>query len=528
MAKPADPAAAMAIREAQQPSLDTMLQALDQRGLAARPETLNDLGTFLAGRGRGDDAVACYHRALVLRPDYALALNNLGLALRGLRRVDEAVAAHRRAVAIDPGYADGHDGLAAALARAGQADAAIDHYRHALSLAPDHVEALVNLGNLWRDAGRVDDALALQRRAAALRPRDTEVLNNLGITLRERNEVAEAIDCFRRAVTAQPSHVGAHVNLGMALLAAGDFAAGCAEYEWRRRWERRAEGRAAPLWDGRPLGPRTLLLWSEQGLGDTIQFIRYAKLLRRRAGRILLACPPPLARLMRSARGLDAVIPIGDALPPVDAYLPLLSAMHRLGASLGTIPTEVPYLAAEPGRVAALAPVLAGERPRVGLVWSGNPDHPNDRRRSIPLRLLRPLLEFRGPRFVSLQTGPRAADLADAAMAGRILDLGPHLLDFADTAAALTRLDLVIAVDTAVAHLAGALGRPCWLLLPFSADWRWLMEREDSPWYPSLRLFRQPRPGAWEPVVAAVARELAPWAGEELKVRGTAAAQEAG
>jgi tetratricopeptide (TPR) repeat protein len=476
-----------------------------------RPEALNDQGVRLAALGRADEAIACYRQALALRPDYPLALNNLGLALREHRRLDEALAAHRRAVALEPGYADGHNGLAAALAAAGQPRAAIDHYRRALALDSSHVDALANLGRLLCHAGRLDEALALQHRATALRPGDAEIWNNLGITLQERNEGPAASECFRQALALSPDHAGAHVNLGMALLAAGRLAEGSAEYEWRWRSERGARLPAidAPLWDGRPLGSGTLLLWAEQGYGDTIQFIRYAPLLRAQASRVLLVCPAPLLPLMRSAPGLDAVLAAEAAPPAVDAYVPLLGLPHRLGTRLETIPAAIPYLAAERRRIAALKPLLAGGRPRIGLVWRGNPKHPNDRRRSLSLSLLRPLLSLRGARYFSLQLGPAARELAVPALAGRILDLSSALGDFADTAALVEELDLVITVDTAVAHLAGALGRPCWLLLPFSAEWRWLKEREDSPWYPTLRLFRQEKPGAWPGVIAQVVEALA-------------------
>jgi Flp pilus assembly protein TadD len=479
--------------------------------MALRPEALNDKGVRLAALGRADEAIVCYHRALALRPDYTLALNNLGLALQQRGQLTQALAAHRRAVALDPGYADGHTGLASALAAAGQVPEAIDHYRRALALDGNHVEALANLGRLLSLAGGLDDAVALQHRATALRPGDPELWNNLGITLQERNEGPAATECFRHAVALRPDHVSAHVNLGMALLAAGRFVEGSAEYEWRWRGYRGARPPAidAPLWDGRPLGGGTLLLWAEQGFGDTIQFVRYAPMLRARAGRVLLACPASLLPLMRSASGLDAVIPSDAAPPPVDAYVPLLGVLHRLGTTLETIPAAIPYLAAEPKRVAALAPFLARGRPRIGLAWRGNPRHPNDHRRSLPLSLLQPLLSLRRARFFSLQLGPAVSELDLPAMAGRIFDLSSALGDFADTAAVLERLDLVITVDTAVAHLAGALGLPCWLLLPFNAEWRWLREREDSPWYPTLRLFRQRKAGAWPPVVARVVEALA-------------------
>jgi len=470
------------------------------------PEALNDQGSHLMRLGRVDEAISCYARAIEIRPDYTLALGNLGLALLSQERAAEAVAAYRRALALAPEDADLHHGLAAALAQTGRTEEAAGHYRRAVALKPDHAEALVNLGSLLRGMGQLDEALCLQRRAAGLSPGHAEILNQLGMTLRERNELPPAIACFTAATALRPAYTAARVNLALALLADGQFQRGSEEYEWRWRGYRdaRLPAIAAPLWDGRALGNGTLLLWAEQGLGDTIQFARYAPLLRSHAGRIVLACPPPLLRLMRGARGIDDVVSTGAALPPADAYLPLLSLMHRLGTTLDTIPAEVPYLAAHPGRSAALAPLLAGEGLRVGLTWSGHPRHPNDHRRSLPPSLLRPLLDIPGIRYFALYPGGSSAA---AGMPG-IVDLSPHLVDLADTAAVVSALDLVISVDTAVAHLAGALARPTWLLLPFSADWRWLTARRDTPWYPTMRLFRQEQPGAWASVIAEIAAAL--------------------
>jgi hypothetical protein len=310
----------------------------------------------------------------------------------------------------------------------------------------------------------------------------------------------------------RPDFVAGHMNLALALLTRGDLHEGLEEYEWRWRGYQgaRLPDLGQPLWDGTPLGDdRTLLLWAEQGLGDTIQFVRYAPLLRRFAGRIVLSCQPSLTQVMASAAGRDAVVPAGGALPPFDAFVPLMSLMHRLGTRLETIPAAVPYLGADAGRVAALAPRFRGAGFKVGLVWSGNPKHGNDRHRSVPLALLRPLLTVPGARLFSLQVGARAEDIAAEGLAGVITDLAPDLADFADTAAAISQLDLVVTVDTSVAHLAGALGRPTWLLLPWTADWRWLAGRPDSPWYPSMRLFRQPRYGAWEPAVEDIVASLA-------------------
>lgn len=493
--------------------LPALLERVAAQGPNLRPETLNNLGLRLRRLGRFAGAADCFRRAIAARPDYPLAYNNLGLALQDQGRLDEGIAAHRQAVALRPSYADGHNNLAVALDRADRPDEALIHYGQALTLQPNHPEALTNFGNALRLAGRLDEAVAAQRRSLEIRPEHPDALNNLGFSLKTTGDLPAAIDCFRRAVAARPDFVAGHVNLGLALLTQGAFAEGTDEYEWRWRGYQgmRLPDLGQPLWDGTPLGAdRTLLLWAEQGLGDTIQFVRYAPLLHRFAGRIVLTCQPALTNLLTRVPGIDMIVPMGGVLPPFDAYVPLMSLMHRLGTTVETIPASVPpYLSADPERVAAFAPRLGGAGFKVGLVWSGNPKHANDRHRSIPLSSLRPLLDTPGIHFFSLQVGPRAAEIATTGLTDAIADLAPNLADFADTAAVISQLDLVITVDTSVAHLAGALGQPTWLMLPWNADWRWLTERMDTPWYPGMTLFRQPRYDAWEPVIELLAAALA-------------------
>jgi tetratricopeptide (TPR) repeat protein len=497
------------------PVVDRLLPSLLERVAemaTVRPETLNNLGLRLRRLGRFAAATQCFRRAIEARPNYPLAYNNLGLTLQDQGKLDEGIAAHRQAVTLKPNYADGHNNLAVALDRAEKPDEATVHYRKALSLQPDHPEALTNYGNALRLAGRLDEAIAVQRRSLQVRPDHPDALNNLGFSLKTKGDLAEATQCFRGAVAARPDFVAGHVNLAMALLTQGEFVDGAAEYEWRWRGYQgtRLPDLSQPLWNGEVLGKdKTLMLWAEQGLGDTIQFIRYAPLLRRFAGRIMLCCQPALKTLMQSAAGVDAVVAAGGELPSFDAYLPLMSVMQRLGTALDTIPAAIPYLAADADRMAALAHRFGGPDLKVGLVWSGNPKHGNDRHRSLPLASLRPLLGLHDVRFFSLQIGPRAADIAAEGLASAIVDLAPDLHDFADTAAAISLLDLVISVDTSVAHLAGALGRPTWTLLPSNADWRWLTGRSDTPWYPSMLLFRQPTYGVWAPVVEQIAVALA-------------------
>ncbi|MCH8036190.1 MAG: hypothetical protein IIC53_03595, partial [Proteobacteria bacterium] len=321
----------------------------------------------------------------------------------------------------------------------------------------------------------------------------------------------EAVASFHKALDIEPDYADAHHNFSLTLLLQGDFPNGFEQYEWRRRTKmcpRRVF--AQPEWDGGPFPGRTLLLHAEQGLGDTLHFIRYAPLVRDLGGRVVIECQKPLADLLGSVAGIDAIVPEGNPLPPFDLHTPLLSLPHLLGTTEATVPTAVPYLSPEPGAVEVWRHrVGRGEELKVGLVWAGSPGHKNDRNRSISLERLRPLLDVPGIRFFALQVGERASDIEAVGLQGLIDDISPDLNDFADTAAALSVLDLLISVDTAPAHLAGALGRPVWLLLPFVPDWRWMMDREDSPWYPTMRLFRQPMRSDWLSVIHRIGNELA-------------------
>lgn len=477
------------------------------------PEKLNDLGVLLARGERCEQAIACYRAALALRPGFPLALANLGRALQRLGRGAAALAAFRAAVAADPGDADSHEALATALAQLGHPAEAAAEYRQALAIEPGHLAALTNFGKLRRREGAHEEALALHRQAAALASGNVEILNHLGLTQHERGALHEAIAVFRQALAGAREFAPAHLNLAMSLLASGALREGAAEYEWRWRGEHRLPNIDAPLWDGRPLDDGTLLLWAEQGLGDAIQFVRYAPTLRPLARRIVLACPPALARLMETAPGVDRVVPFGQVLPPVSAYLPLMSTMRLLATTLETIPAEIPYVAPPREQRKKVAAAFRGmTRPKVGIVWAGHPRHADDQRRSLAIASFAPLLEaFPRVYWCSLQVGPRAVELRSAPLPCVVHDFAPLLRDFADTAAIVSELDLVIAVDTAVAHLAGALGRPAWVLLPFTADWRWLRHRSDSPWYPSLRLFRQVTPGDWPGVIDQVREALGTW-----------------
>ncbi|HEY2131414.1 MAG TPA: tetratricopeptide repeat protein [Acetobacteraceae bacterium] len=448
--------------------------------VALRPEEGElhyHLGNALLGSGEPVEAEACYHDALARRPDHAGALNNLGNAMRSQQRYAEAIPFYRRALALRPEYFGTRNNIGSALLALHRPAEAIPYFQAALAARPDYAEACNNLGGA---------KLAL-------------------------GHPAEAVAWFRRAVELDPDQVQAQLGEALALLSMGNFRRGWAVYEarWRMPQFRADVPALADLhWDGAAeVSGRTILLYAEQGLGDTIQFVRYAKRLRARGARVVLSVQPSLVRLFAGLG--DAVIAQTDALPPHELHCPLMSLPLAFGTELATIPAEIPYLQADAALVAAWAERLGMQRRRrIGVAWSGSAEHPEDALRSIPLAAFLAALEGANCDLHILQT---EISSEDGALLEGMAGIGVHrdrLTDFAETAALIACLDLVISVDTSVAHLAGAMGVPVWVLVQSSADFRWLRDRADSPWYPTMRIFRQRTLLEWAPVLAEVRAAL--------------------
>jgi tetratricopeptide (TPR) repeat protein len=475
-----------------------------------------NLANTLKEQGRVDEAIGWYREALRLRPDFPGALNNLGNALKERGRLDEAVGCYQAALRQRREYPEAHFNLGTALAERRCLDEAIACFREALRLRPEYPDAHNNLGNAFRDQGQMREAETCYLEAVRLRPEFAGAHNNLGVVLVEQGRFDEAEACYQEALRVRPEYHEARFHLGNLYLLRGDFARGWPRYEWR--WETKTFTKpsfAQPRWDGSDLGGRTVLLHTEQGLGDTLQFIRYASLVRERGGRVIVQCHPALRELLEQGRRIDAVLSQGAPLPAFDVYAPLLSVPGLLGTRLEDVPATVPYLAAQPERIERWRSEIERLGPglRVGIAWQGNPIHRNDRRRSVPLAQFEPLAGVAGVQLVSLQVGPGSEQLSEVTGLCPVADLASRFdrSSFADAAAALCGLDLLVSVDTALVHLAGALGRPVWVALPFAPDWRWLLDREDSPWYPTMRLFRQRVPGEWAEVferMAAALRQL--------------------
>jgi len=483
----------------------------------------NNLGNCLKKQGKRAEAVASYRQALSFHPNYPEAFNNLGIMYEEDGNLDDAVASARKALSLMPNYAEACNNLGNALHKQGKVDEALAAMREALRLNPLFAPAHYNLGFMLGEQGKQDEAVASLLEALRLNPNHAEAHNNLGIIREAQGRSAEAEVSLKQALVLKPDLVDAHYNLAQVLLRQGKLQQGWAEYEWRcRRPEFPPPAFAQPFWQGEQLAGRTILLQAEQGMGDTIQFVRYARMVKDRgAGAVWLRCQPTLVRLLRHCPGIDRALARGEPVPHFDVQVNLLSLPHLLGTTgVERIPANVPYLEAEPELVNAWRSRLQSlDGLKVGIQWQGNPDHRGDRWRSVALRHFAGLARSAGQPFqadmhfrlesltyVSLQKGHGSEQLAQ--MPGLARDVGPDLMDFADTAAVLMNLDLVITIDTAVAHLAGALGRPVWVLLPFAADWRWLLERDDSPWYPTMRLFRQRSPGAWDDVFGRIAEAM--------------------
>lgn len=479
------------------------------------PVVLANFGLLLSRLKQADAAVAALRRSLQLAPNQPEAAYNLGNVLRGLGRNAEAAQAFVRAIELRPAYARAMLNLAHLHEDEGRFNEAESWLRRALVADPTYLNALNNLGNLLRQTGRPYDAIAVLERALAQDPGFSRAWNNLGSALRETGRAAQAVAAYQRALERKTDYPEARMNLGMALLAQGNYTEGWHEFEYRWQAARELKGYvrdfAQPRWRGESLSGRTILLHAEQGLGDALQFFRYVPLVRDLGARVVVECQPELKRLFARTPGLAAVVGRGEALPPFDLHCPFMSLPLACGTTLATVPANVPYVVADPAEQQRWAAWLGARRkPRIGLVWAGNPrlhdpgSNLIDRRRSLRLAQLEPVLAHHPDfEFVSLQKETRDP------LPPYLRDPSAQFGDFADTAALVAQLDLIIAVDTSVAHLAGALGRPVWLLSRFDACWRWLEDRQDSPWYPQMRLFRQQTYGDWNGVIAAVAAQLA-------------------
>jgi tetratricopeptide (TPR) repeat protein len=511
------------------------------------PEFYNTYGVILAGAGLLDQALLAYTQAATLNPAYTDAYNNMALVLstqgqhlkavehlrqaikhspdsavtyynlaNTLKHLDsnhEAIDHYQQALRLDPKLVQAHVNLANLLQQKSRYAEAIASYKQALDVLPDHPNILHDLGNALKACGDYDEAISTFKQALAVKPQYAQALNSLGVAYKESGQCDHAIASYDKALTLQPDYPDAHWNRTLALLLKGDLAQGWSHYQIHYealKLRTIATRDDHPLWHGEPLKHRRILVRFEQGLGDNLQFIRYLPLIKQRGGTVIYQAKPPLLPLLERFNGIDKLIEAtpDDTVPvDYDVQISLMDLPRVFNTTLDNMPASSPYLTADPKRVAAWQENFVHSGMKIGLVWAGSPFHRNDRNRSCPIQAMSPLSQTQGVHFYGLQTGPAAQEALSHPNI-HFQNLGHRLRDLADTAAAIVHLDLVISVDTAILHLAGAMGQCAWGLLPYAPDWRWGLNRNDTPWYPSLRLFRQPKPGDWRTLLDEVERAL--------------------
>ncbi len=498
-----------------------------QKALEQSPtyvEAIYGLGTIYHQQERYTDAIAQYQQALEINPTHADALNSLGNALQKTRQFEEAVVYYERALQQRPNDPAFYNNLGAAFQELKQLDASIANYRQALTLNPNYADAHYNLGNNYKNQGQWSIAVECYRRAIAIRPDYAAAYNNLGLTLHDQGNLPDAVSIYQQALKHRVPYPDAHLNMSLSLLLSGDLVAGFQHYEWR--WQVKGpnfkppRSFRQPQWTGDSLPNQTILLHAEQGFGDTIQFIRYLPLVKERVGRIVVECQAPLVKLLRSLPEIDEVVGRNEPIPDFQVHAPLMSLPYICQTDLSTVPPPAQFSGFNSPQplddVENLTPeaktaLLNPDQTRIGLVWSGSAGNQSDRYRSCQLQDFSSLFEIPNVQFFSLQKDVRSQDeeeLQNRVHSGQLYDLRDALNDFTDTAAIVLHLDLVICVDTSVGHLAGTLGKPVWILLATNPDWRWMQYRDGSPWYPTVRLFRQTQPGQWQEVVERIGLTL--------------------
>ena len=478
------------------------------------PQFHNTLGLVFEALGKFEEAVAAYQRAASIKPDYAEAYYNNAVALQSQGQYSASVEKCKQALSLKPDYAEAYNLMGFSLEQQGRHTEAIENYRHAIRVKPDFAEAYYNLANTLQDGAKFTEAIANFEQAIRLKPDFVEAYYNLAKTLQNENRCDEAIENYRQSIRLRPDLVAAQWHLSRVLLLSGRFEEGWSGYGW---WRSKLNPvpyphcLEKPYWDGSSFTGKRLFVHYEQGLGDNIQFIRYLPMVKARGGTVIFEASKPMLELLRGFAGIDELVEASFGKKPAvefDLHTPLLGLPRIFETTLETIPADVPYLHADPVKVEYWKNRLPEGGFKVGIVWAGLPLHGNDHNRSCHLRHFSPLAQIPGVHLYSLQKGRATGQISELSGTMAVKNLGSDFEDFADTAAAIENLDLVISVDTSVLHLAGAMGKPVWALLPFSPDWRWMLDRRDSPWYPTMKLFRQKNRGQWEPVFKSVAEEL--------------------
>lgn len=477
------------------------------------PAALHSLGIIAYHNGRSEEAVSRINKAIAINPHIPQFHNNIGAILKSLGRSQQAIDSYRQAISLKPDYAEAYSNLASVLFLQGRYDDAVDICSRAIQIAPDHAPAYNNMAAALHSQGKYAAAVEKSRQAIRLKPDYAEAYNTLGSSLQKQGCFTEAIENYIQALRLDADYAEVHDNLAMILLLNGEFAQGWKEFEWRQRAGviKYRHLYDIPRWDGCSFAGKRLLVHYEQGFGDSLQFARYLPMVKQRGGTVIYEEKKPLIKLLGQIKGVDELIiaaPDSRADVKFDFHVPLLSLAMIFGTTLETIPVEVPYLYADPEKVKGWRDRFDDGVFKVGIVWAGFAGHKNDHNRSCALEKFLPLAEIEGVQLYGLQKDKAAAEVNNLPQDARITNFGDQLEDFTDTAAAIENLDLLISVDTSVVHLAGAMGKLVWNLLPFAPDWRWMLDRQDSPWYPSMRLFRQEKQGDWDELFQRVKEQL--------------------
>jgi tetratricopeptide (TPR) repeat protein len=523
-------------------------EAIYKNILRSQPDhfdALHMLGVIYYQLANFELAIKYINNALQYNPSHADAYYNLGNAYTGKKQFDEAITCYRKAVQYDPNIVEAYDNLGHAYMETKHFNEAVICYQKVTELNPNSDTAYINLGDAFQEKGQFNEAMTCYQKSLKLNSTNADTYNKLGVSLQLKGQVDEAIACYQEAIKLNPNfdtaysnlgnvfqeigkfdkamvhyqkslqldsnRVDAHLNMSLILLLSGSFKEGWKEYEWRKKLKDFYQPIfSQPMWDGSDITGQTILLHAEQGFGDTIQFIRYAPLVANRGAKVIVECLKEIKSLLQTVKGIHRVIVRGEKLPEFNTHCSLLSLPLVFNTTLDNIPVKVPYVTIDPLLLEKWRDKVCSDRShfKIGLVWSGNPRHVDERKRSCTLEIFSSLSLLNDVTFYSLQKGEAAEQTKNPPDGMKLIDCTGDIHNFSDTAALIDNLDLVISVDTAVAHLAGALGKPVWTLLPFVPDWRWMLNRTDSPWYPTMKLFRQPSLGDWELVILKVKDEL--------------------
>lgn len=491
------------------------LELID-RAIAKNPQVAlfhNTRGVIFKSIERLEDAVDACQQALSLKPDYADAYNNLGIVLKAQGKYVEAIQKYEQAIHCNPQLVGAYYNLANIMEQQGQHEKAVENFKKAIQLKPDHADACNNLGVALKTQGKYVEAAQSYKQAIHFKPELVDAHYNLADILREQGQYEQAIEHYKKAIQLKPDYADAHWNQSLTLLLNGEFEQGWKEYQWRRHVNSKVpiypHVHQKPRWQGAPFPGKRLFIHCEQGFGDTLQFLRYLPMVKARGGTVILEAWKALHGLLRQLDCIDELLELSwdtKSGAEFDFFASIMDLPGIFKTTLQNIPADIPYIFADTDKVSQWQKQIPSDGFKVGIAWAGRPLYKEDHnRRSCAVRKFAPLTEIDGVRLYSLQKGPASAHLDDLP---EVTDLAGQFEDFTDTAAVIENLDMVISIDTAVVHLAGAMARPVWTLLPYSADWRWLLNRQDSPWYPTMRLFRQQKPGDWDDVFNRVAEQL--------------------